>query len=146
MRWLGIAGLALVWATTGVWAEDPAGGAKGGNRPGASRPKGGKAGDGRREGPNPLQRIFQNADANNDGKVTLEELKTAMGRLPNAGPLSQNIDKIFQRLDANGDGALTAEEIKNAANLRPGRKPSNSNEPNKKPEGKGKKKPDSDKP
>lgn len=47
--------------------------------------------------------LFKEADANEDGKVTLEELKAVS---PEA-----SADR-FSRIDANGDGALTPEEIR----------------------------------
>lgn len=87
-------------------------------------------------------RIIDMADADKDGKVTLEELQQVMERLPGNRSAGANLDKLFQRLDANGDGALSADEIKSLAGRRPGNKPSDAGDRGNKPQAKGKTKPD----
>lgn len=156
MRAMWLTGLAAMWCVGVAWSAELPGKGQGRNRPGvgrpgtvrpgAARPGAGRpgfagAGSGRLGGANPLAQVFAAADADKDGKVTLDELKAAMQRLPNAGPLSQNIDKLLQRLDANGDGALTMDELKAPWGGRPGNKPAGSGEPKKKGDGQGKNKP-----
>ncbi len=53
----------------------------------------------RREPPS-IDELFEKMDANEDGKLSQEEVK---------GPLSRHFDKI----DANEDGFLTREELEN---------------------------------
>ncbi|NIA13127.1 MAG: hypothetical protein GWP08_03525 [Nitrospiraceae bacterium] len=73
---------ALALCTLGTAWSDP-----------GSGPREGKAG------------LFQKADTNGDGKVTLEELKA----------LAPNMTaERFAHIDANGDGALTLEEVRAA--------------------------------
>jgi hypothetical protein len=82
----------------------------GDDNPGAGADKG-KAGAGRGE---MLMKLFEKADANGDGKVSLEEFKKAIENAPK-GKLKDKpemIDKLFKRIDANGDGFITKEEMK----------------------------------
>lgn len=154
--------LALLLAVTLSWAAEQPGSGQGAGRPGAGKPGvgapgAGKAGIGRPGAgrPNfagsaagrpdfagPLARVIDLADADKDGKVTLDELQKAMERLPGNRAAGANLDKLFQRLDANGDGALSADEIKSMAGRRPGGKPSDSGDRGGKPQPKGKNKPD----
>lgn len=54
-----------------------------------------------------LRMRLSNADANNDGKVTKDELSAAFGKMG-----AQNMaDRFMQRFDIDGDGALTSDEI-----------------------------------
>jgi hypothetical protein len=52
-----------------------------------------------------VQKRFEKADQNHDGKVTVEEFKAAAAK-PQQGA------KAFKRLDSNGDGSLTPAELK----------------------------------
>jgi len=86
------------------------GSAPAGDDPGAGQDKG-KAGMGRGE---MLMKLFEKADTNGDGKISLEEFKTALENAPK-GKFKDNpekIDKLFKRIDANGDGFITKEEMK----------------------------------
>jgi len=49
-----------------------------------------------------IVRLLEHADANNDGRVTFQEVQA----LPNPIPL-----ECFNRLDANGDGAVSADDL-----------------------------------
>jgi len=53
------------------------------------------------EGPGPLRELFDKADANGDGKVTLEEAKTVIPTMT---------EERFKTMDKNGDGVLTKED------------------------------------
>src|ERR1700721_498123 len=69
-----------------------------GDDPGAGKNKG-KAGHGEM-----LMKLFEKADANGHGKLSLEEFKTALENAPK-GKFKDNpekIDKLFKRIDANG--------------------------------------------
>ena len=52
-------------------------------------------------------RVIENADLDNDGKVSLEEAKSSLRVVGSNRTISQE----FHRLDRNKDGFLTAEEI-----------------------------------
>ena len=81
-----------------------------GDDPDAGKDKA-KAGAGRGE---MLMKLFDKADANGDGKISLEEFKTALENAPK-GKLKDKpeaIDKLFKKIDANGDGFITKEEMK----------------------------------
>jgi hypothetical protein len=70
-----------------------------------------KAGSGRGE---MLLKLFEKADTNGDGKLSLEEFKQALENAPK-GKLKDKpeaIEKLFKRIDANGDGFITKEEMK----------------------------------
>lgn len=54
-----------------------------------------------------LQMRLSNADANNDGKITSDELTAAFDKM-GAGNMA---DRFMQRFDINGDGVLTTEEV-----------------------------------
>jgi EF hand domain-containing protein len=61
-----------------------------------------------------LLKLFEKADTNGDGKLSLEEFKTALENAPK-GKLKDKpeaIDKLFKKIDANGDGFITKEEMK----------------------------------
>ncbi len=97
---LAIATCALaLFAAGNVWADDDPGTGKG------------KGAAGRGE---MLMKLFEKADANGDGKISLEEFKNALENAPK-GKLKDKpeaIDKLFKRIDANGDGFITKEEMK----------------------------------
>lgn len=53
------------------------------------------------------------ADADGDGRITLEEMKAAPGLVPGGGPGQGQRDPaaMFQRMDHDGDGKLTEKEV-----------------------------------
>ena len=104
--------------TAGAFAEDKPGKGKPGAKPGGAR-RPGKPGESAGRG-QMMGQLFKKADANNDGKVTLDEFKKATENAP-GGRLKDMADKIFTRLDSDADGALSAEELKKAGENRPGR-------------------------
>jgi Ca2+-binding EF-hand superfamily protein len=55
----------------------------------------------RRKGPPSIKQIFKDLDTNEDGKISLKEVK---------GPLK----KDFKKIDLNEDGFITKEELKKA--------------------------------
>lgn len=55
----------------------------------------------RRKGPPTIKQLFKDLDTNEDGKLSLKEVK---------GPLK----KDFKKIDLNEDGFLSKEEIKKA--------------------------------
>lgn len=55
----------------------------------------------RREGPPSIKQIFKDLDANEDGKISMKEVK---------GPLK----KDFKKIDTNEDGFITKKELKAA--------------------------------
>lgn len=55
-----------------------------------------------------LRMRLSNADANNDGKISADELSAAFGKMGGAGNMA---DRFMRRFDINGDGVLTANEI-----------------------------------
>ena len=55
----------------------------------------------RRKGPPSIKQLFKDLDTNEDGKISLKEVK---------GPLK----KDFKKIDLNEDGFLSKEEIKKA--------------------------------
>jgi len=55
---------------------------------------------------------FESLDANEDGKVTLEEFKENFNP-PTRGDRTLDPDAIFARLDVDADGILTEEEFAN---------------------------------
>ncbi len=81
------------------------------------------------EMPERMQGLFERADANHDGVLTPDEIKTAFAaqtqptaNRPPAGPRGEGgraggppPDVLFQALDKDGDGALSADEIAGAA-------------------------------
>ena len=56
---------------------------------------------GKRQKPPSIQQVFKDLDTNDDGKISLKELK---GRLK----------KDFKKIDLNEDGFITKKELKNA--------------------------------
>lgn len=64
-----------------------------------------QGGDKRPPGPSP-EEMFQKADANKDGKVTLEELTAAI-----EARRKGEREGIFAKMDANGDGSISKEEF-----------------------------------
>jgi|TARA_B110000902_G_C14010501_1_gene476272 Ca2+-binding EF-hand superfamily protein len=56
---------------------------------------------GKRQKPPSIQQIFKDLDSNEDGKISLKEVK---GRLK----------KDFKKIDINEDGFITKKELKNA--------------------------------
>ena len=87
-----------------------------GERQGPPRGEQGQArGQGRGEGGRPnIDQLFEQMDANNDGKLSIKEVK---------GPLAQN----FSKVDVNDDGYLTKEELKNAPRPNKGQRPGQRN-------------------
>jgi Ca2+-binding EF-hand superfamily protein len=88
----------------------------------------------------PMAPVFASADANDDGAVTREELRTFVREQVSAmdadgdGSVSEDefedalaerrqamIEARFQQLDANGDGALSPEEFRQARSTAPAR-------------------------
>lgn len=59
----------------------------------------------------PMAQAFEKADADGDGKVTLDELRTALPDFP---------EQAFTRLDQDGDGALVQDEMPRRGMRRPG--------------------------
>jgi hypothetical protein len=55
---------------------------------------------------------YASLDADEDGKVTLDEFKENFSPPPREGRTPDPV-RIFGRWDANGDGELTAEEFEN---------------------------------
>ena len=51
--------------------------------------------------------IFQEIDANQDGRLSLEEL---MGGSADHGMTDAEIEQLFMRLDTDGDGTISQEE------------------------------------
>jgi Ca2+-binding EF-hand superfamily protein len=78
------------------------------------------------------QKLFQEADANGDGKVTKDELAAAMAKHEHgghhhhggsksgdsSGSGSNPLDALFSSADANGDGSLTEAELQAALQKR----------------------------
>jgi Ca2+-binding EF-hand superfamily protein len=56
---------------------------------------------GERQKPPSIQQVFKDLDSNEDGKISLKEVK---GRLK----------KDFKKIDINEDGFITKKELKNA--------------------------------
>ena len=52
--------------------------------------------------------VFETVDANRDGAVTRDELKTALAKRPK---MLAKADKLFGRLDKNADGRLDKAEF-----------------------------------
>jgi EF hand len=87
------------------------------DKPGAGKPGAGKPGAGKPGGGMMLAKLFVKADANGDGKVSLEEFKKAIANAPQ-GRLKDHpeaAERLFKRVDANGDGFVTQDEIKKAS-------------------------------
>ncbi len=61
--------------------------------------------DTKREGPPSIEQIFKDLDKDEDGKISLKEVK---------GPLK----KDFKKIDTNEDGFLSKEEMKKAVKLK----------------------------
>jgi type VI protein secretion system component VasK len=61
--------------------------------------------------------LFKRTDANGDGKITKDELTTALENSPQKakGGNGPSADDLFSKLDADGDGAIT--ETEQAAGL-----------------------------
>ena len=55
--------------------------------------------------------LFRSADADGDGKVTLDEFKRAMARVPALADRPGLAERLFTRLDADGGGTLSPEEF-----------------------------------
>ncbi|PQJ78867.1 EF-hand domain-containing protein [Polaribacter porphyrae] len=66
----------------------------------------------RRKGPPSIKQIFKDLDTNEDGKISLKEVK---------GPLK----KDFKKIDLNEDGFITKEELKKAPKPKRRERPSN---------------------
>jgi len=107
-RYLTIAvAVALLVALAIIGCTDQAGNAaQAGQRHGVGMRAGQGGGHGPGHGEH-LKNMFENHDANNDGKISKDEFP---------GP-----DQLFDRLDANGDGAITQEEAQQVGMGRGGR-------------------------
>ena len=57
--------------------------------------------------------VFQSADADGNGEIDQEELRSHIGR-SFANYSEGAIDEIFRQIDANSDGTITKEEFRNA--------------------------------
>ena len=57
-----------------------------------------------------LREAFNDIDGNNDGVVTIDELRTLLGGLE-GGMTDEEIDEIFKDTDTNGDGKVDFEEF-----------------------------------
>lgn len=61
-----------------------------------------------------MQQMFQKADADGDGSLTLEESKAGGPQGPNGAQApagAPDISQIFAKIDANGDGSLSEDEF-----------------------------------
>jgi hypothetical protein len=56
--------------------------------------------------------LFDKADANHDGKISPEEFRKAIARLPMLKLKPAVVDRLFRELDTNHDGYLTRPELK----------------------------------
>lgn len=61
-----------------------------------------------------LSDIFDKADANSDGSLTLDELKAALPGDASAATAdgSSKAEKLFAKIDINGDGKISKDEVK----------------------------------
>jgi hypothetical protein len=110
MRQFILASFAAVVIGMGAVADD---------KPGAGQ---GKPGAGRGQ---MLLKLFEKADANGDGKLSLEEFKNALEKAPK-GKLKDHpelAEKLFKRIDANGDGFITRDEMQKFLEKRKDRAP-----------------------
>lgn len=62
--------------------------------------------------PSPDQ-IMANADANQDGVLSLSEFKADAVKHGPAGASDEKLQKMFDDMDADGDGNVTSDELKN---------------------------------
>jgi Ca2+-binding EF-hand superfamily protein len=72
----------------------------------------------RDELPERLQPLFERADTNRDGKITVDELRALAARqtLPTgAQKVQQSRDPVYLALDTDRDGTIAADEIANAS-------------------------------
>ena len=60
-----------------------------------------------------LHRVFQSVDADGNGELDRDELRSHMGR-SFANYSEAAIDEIFRQIDANDDGTITQEEFREA--------------------------------
>ena len=58
-------------------------------------------------------RVFQSVDADGNGELDRDELRSHMGR-SFANYSEAAIDEIFRQIDANDDGTITQEEFREA--------------------------------
>jgi Ca2+-binding EF-hand superfamily protein len=54
------------------------------------------------------QRMFNNADANGDGKISKDEMAKVVANKPQGGP---SVDDIMSKLDTDGDGSISQSEF-----------------------------------
>jgi Ca2+-binding EF-hand superfamily protein len=74
-------------------------------------PPGGPGGPGGAGGPSAsdmAQSLFQTADTDGDGKITKDQLYSALSQ---NGPTPDNMDQIWSETDTNGDGYVTLTEL-----------------------------------
>lgn len=57
------------------------------------------------------QKVFQEFDANNDGDVTLEELKSALERIFKMEIADERVEMLMKDFDKSGDGKLQIDEM-----------------------------------
>jgi hypothetical protein len=103
MKTLLAAALLTLLTAAGASADDQPGKKPGQRSGGQGKPGGGMM----------LVQLFQRADTNGDGKVSLDEFKKALASAPNSR-MKDNAEKIFKRFDSNGDGFVTKDELKKA--------------------------------
>src|SRR5438045_1474492 len=122
MKRMILAAVAALVMAAGVYADDKTDEKKPGQRPGAGqRPGGGGRGAG--GGGMMIGRMLEKADADKDGKISLDEFKKALENAP-GGRFKDNpqmADRMFKRLDTNGDGFISQDEIKKAGENMRGR-------------------------
>ena len=54
---------------------------------------------------------FRSADSDGDGKVSLDEFKNALSRVPALADRPGLAERLFTRLDADNSGSISAEEF-----------------------------------
>jgi len=89
-------------------------------------PPGGPGGPGCAGGPsasNMAQGLFQTADTDGDGKITKDQLFSALSQ---NGPTPDNMDQIWSETDSDGDGYATLTELQTAMEKHQQEVPANS--------------------
>ena len=82
------------------------------------------AADGEKKADKPKKDRFTHADANGDGKVTIDEFKFLASKAKKEPkPTAEQIEKNFKRLDKDSSGDLSKEEMAAAPGKKGGDKP-----------------------